>query len=173
MCYNHSLPRPSLIIAYPAMPHTTAFSRHPIFQLISLVVSLTILASWGIGLWRYTSFGIDHDQVDGVAMRTRYVRIRWPGDGSLWLGGGSFHSPLTAHPREPFDLGAVFLLPPRRPEPQSVWNRLGLWWINTHSTTDGVAECWLGIPAWSPAILTSMPLWYQSIGRRTMKFVPT
>lgn len=107
--------------------------------ILALLVTLGI---WLLGCVRYTSLGVDTAWLDEGVSHTRYYRVRWPGDGSLWIGGGSFIQPPGQEPVERFDLAAAWLQPSRPPAPQSIWNRLGFWWVRCPD------EGWLGVPGW-------------------------
>jgi hypothetical protein len=123
----------------------------------SALVVVLVLALWVVGCWRYTSIGIDRDRLDGGVVHTSYARIRWPGDGSLWFGGGRFRTPAAGHTLEPFDLAATLFQPPRRVEPRSAWNSLGFWRVQVDDAAAGTAESWIGVPGWLPALVLVIP----------------
>ncbi len=142
------------------MPRVLALLLHPARfpRLVSLLPSVLVLLLWITGCTYYTSVGLDYDQLDGMHVQSSYYRIRWPGDGSLWLGGGHFHYAPAQHALEPLDLAAVVLQPPRRPIPITVWNKLGLWWSQTSDVANGTAEYWIGFPGWLPVLVTGTPI---------------
>jgi len=96
------------------------------------------------------------DRVEGAQVRFTYWRVRWPGDGSLRLGGGAHYRPLESAPVEAFDLGGVFFQPAQRAVPRSFWNRLGFWWVDEEGEGEGASfiwRRWIGIPSWLPLLL--------------------
>ncbi len=113
-------------------------------------------AMWIASYWTYTSLGIDRETLepDGTVLN-RYDRVRWPGDGSLWIGSGSWQEALDpARKLDSFDLGGTFFKPPRRPQTRSLWNRLGFWREpSSDAVTVDRAENWLGVPGWLPALV--------------------
>ncbi len=121
---------------------------------LSFLLSLTFLILWLFSYGFYTSLGVDMDRADGPYVTSTYYRIRWPGNGSFWIGGGAFRRSYSKKPLEPFDLGGSFLQAPRRPPPQSVWNRLGFWQVRT--VGDGAWQFWIGVPSWCPVLLTGV-----------------
>ena len=139
------------------MPHALALLSYPL-RFVSLITSVFVLLLWIVGCSYYTSVGLDHDEFDGTLVKSSYYRVRWPGDGSLWLGGGTFHFSQAQHALEPLDLAAIFLQPPRRPVPITVWNKFGFWWTQTNNPAERTAEYWLGFPGWLPVVLTSIPM---------------
>lgn len=100
------------------------------------------LGLWLLGCFRYTAVGVDIERERaGIVLATHY-RVRWPGDGSLWVGAERLVRPAGHSPVQPLDLAAAWFLRPRPREPQSIWNRLGFWWVQRP------AERWLGLPGW-------------------------
>ncbi len=97
-----------------------------------LVLLLVLLAAWPL-TYRYTSFGLDLDTVEGSVVDSRLVRLRWPGDGSVLVGWIDEHRPATSSEHGGTDLGGDFLRPARPMQPQSLWNRLGFWWVDTEA----------------------------------------
>lgn len=126
-----------------------------------VLLLLACVSSWLAGCWWYSSFGIDRDYIINQRIHTYYYRIRWPGDGSLWLGWGRFQTKLDTHPVLPFDLGGRFFQEPRRPIPQDNWNRWGFWWVDTSEKYQ--EQHWLGIPGWLPLLIVSLPAtwWFR------------
>jgi len=104
-----------------------------------LLLSLLLLgfigtaALWATSYTHYTSVGIDHDQhVNNEANKSilhSYYRVRWPGNGSIWFGGGQSKRPIDSpKPFEAFDLAATFLYPnPELPIIESAYNKAGFW----------------------------------------------
>lgn len=131
----------------------------------SFLLSLTFLMMWLLSYSFYTSLGVDTDRANGSNVITAYYRIRWPGNGSFWIGGGAYRHPNQGKPLEPFDLGGVFFQVPQRPQPHSLWNRMGFWLIRivsedgTHDKTQSAPsqwQFWMGVPSWLPVLVTSV-----------------
>ena len=126
-------------------------------RLLTYLFSFALLGAtlmWFTSYTHYTSIGIDADTKQNGLIAHHYYRARWPGNGSIWFGGGiSQRASDPAHPYEPFDLAATFLYPdPQKPKAHSLWNRLGFW-REYHSSPD--IQYWLGIPAFIPIMLFS------------------
>lgn len=143
---------------------------------VSFLLSLSFLVMWSFSYGFYTSLGVDMERADGSQVISAYYRIRWPGNGSFWIGGGAFRHPDEGKPLEPFDLGGSFFLAPRRPLPQSFWNHLGFWLIrigldnSTNGKTESVAtqwQFWIGVPSYLPVLLTgAFPLQWWILHKR-------
>jgi hypothetical protein len=131
---------------------------------------------WLFSYGFYTSLGVDTDRADGPYVMSSYYRIRWPGDGSFWIGGGAYRHAYEGKPLEPFDLGGRFFLAPRRPMPQSFWNRIGFWLIQIglgngkNGKTESAAsqwQLWIGVPSWLPVLVTgALPVQWWSLHKR-------
>jgi len=140
-----------------------------------LLLSLFILAFigtaalWATSYTHYTSLGIDHDQyINNVTSDDNnknilhsYYRVRWPGNGSIWFGGGQSERPLNSpKPFETFDLAATFLYHnPELPPVESTYNKVGFWLKTMEKPSK---QFWLGIPAWLPVFISgllSIVLW--------------
>jgi hypothetical protein len=111
-------------------------------------------AMWIASHWTYTSLGIDRETLEpSGAVHSRYDRVRWAGDGSLWIGGGYSRAPASPSQKvQSFDLGGVFFEPPRRPEVRSAWNRVGFWRVR-FDENHRRGESWIGVPGWLPPVL--------------------
>lgn len=126
-----------------------------------LVLLLVLLAAWPL-TYRYTSFGVDIDTVQGSTMESRLYRLRWPGDGFLLAGWIDEHRPAVEGEQGGSDLGGDFLRPARSMEPRSSWNRLGFWWIDVEAArgdapSDAAPRAdqvkLLGVPHWLLVVL--------------------
>src|SRR5438128_6429274 len=65
---------------------------------------------------RYSSIGLDFERpadAGGKRWVYRYVRLRWQGDGSLYVGGDRTNIPALDREPDRVDLGARFFRPPR------------------------------------------------------------
>ncbi len=139
----------------------------------SLLASLAFLVMWPFGYRLYTSFGIDADRVDDAFVTQTHYRLRWPGDGSFMVGANEFRHPKSK-PLERFDLGGAFFRAPRKPTPQSGWNRMGFWLIRKgHQDKAEPWSLWLGVPSWLPPLLTGLlPAWWWMRRRRNLRRHP-
>ncbi|MEW6498581.1 MAG: hypothetical protein AB1589_39695 [Cyanobacteriota bacterium] len=141
----------------------------------SSLLSMTFLVMWLFSYSFYTSLGVDSDRADASDVITAYYRIRWPGNGSFWIGGGTYRHPGEGKRLDPFDLGGVFFQAPQRPQPHSFWNRIGFWLIpiiledgtnGSIESTPSQWQFWIGVPSWLPMLLTgALPIrawiWHQ------------
>ena len=140
--------------------------------LLSLIFFSFIVATalWATSYTHYTSVGIDHDQHVDTRNNDKasdksiihfYYRVRWPGNGSIWFGGGQSRRPHDSpKPFETFDLAATFLYPnPVLPTIESSYNKVGFWLKTMEKPSE---QFWLGIPACLPVLilgLLSIALW--------------
>ncbi|MEQ1891314.1 MAG: hypothetical protein ABL998_02130 [Planctomycetota bacterium] len=127
---------------------------------------------WLAGCFRYSSVGLDHNLRSGEAGLVTYYRVRWPGDGSLWVGRSSHRVPRAQLSRYPLEPGGRLLGSPVIPRPSSRWNRLGFWCVTDVDADplgmlnwpDPVQSHWLGMPGWLPTLL--LFLWWRRWWRR-------
>ena len=130
---------------------------------LSLLAALAFLGMWLTSDTRYTSLGVDADRRVGDWVVQTHYRIRWPGNGSFFMGYDQYLRPGT-HPLEPFNLGGAFFQEPRRPTPQSRWNEVGFWSLSRRNPLAEVPRqapvepwsFWWGVPAWMPLLLASV-----------------
>ena len=120
--------------------------------LIDLLLAFMLLAAtlmWLSSYTHYTSIGIDVDMRQDKQISHHYYRVRWPGNGSIWLGGGvSQRASDPDKPYEPFDLAATFLASnPEKPQATSMLNRFGFWYPKTSQ------QWWVGVPSFMPVLL--------------------
>ncbi len=111
----------------------------------------------------------------GQSVESRFYRLRWPGDGSLMIGWIDEHRPAAEGRPQGFDLGGLFLLPPRTPTPHSRWNRLGFWLedvVAAHKDPPSEAApradrvMLVGVPHWLLVLLASAVVaWQLARGR--------
>ena len=123
-----------------------------------LLAGLALITCGLVVMWlgsysTYTSVGIDFEQAQGARVLCTFYRLRWPGDGSFRVGIFIATRPTAERPVEPFDLGGRFFQPARKSVPQSLWNRLGFWWID-EAKEPPTGESWVGIPSWLPPLLS-------------------
>jgi hypothetical protein len=127
----------------------------------ALAVFVLLLITWPL-TFRYTSVGIDTEHADGATVRERFWRVRWPGDGSVMVGWVDQHRSPDKHALEPFDLGGTFLQPSKAIPPESIWNRLGFWYVHRLKGRDGA---WLvGVPHWGLIVLSGLTLVWRRWG---------
>lgn len=138
-------------------------------KLIILVGGTAFLVLTLAGYFRYTSIGLDFERrVEDGSLSYYFVRIRWAGDGSVWIGGE--RTRLTESKREPqaVDLGATFFAPPRAMMSRTAWNRMGFWLVREPG------RAWGGAPG---ALVLSAALggtWlcYRRVRSREVRLVP-
>lgn len=109
-----------------------------------LLLCFTFVINYGF----YTSIGIDNDIKTKSGIVEKYYRLRFSGDGSLWVGGGYFHIRNGYHQYKKIDLAGEFFSKPRRYPPKSVWNYLGFWRETKENKNHGTAEYWIAMPSW-------------------------
>nr|CAA6830487.1 MAG: Unknown protein [uncultured Thiotrichaceae bacterium] len=125
----------------------------PLIYLILLATTLLCLSSY-----RYhTAVGIDHDYVQKDSILHTYYRINWSGNGSVWMGYGTFEQPADKNkPLEFIDPAAVFFKPvPKKMLAENLQHTTGFSLINARQPRD---VFWLIIPAWLPILLSAL-LW--------------
>src|SRR5205823_6346020 len=95
-----------------------------------LLLTFAIVIMVILGSIYYTSLGVDLESPEGAMVRRSYYRMRWPGNGGLWFGGGEHYRKLSSRPIQEFDLAcSAWRMPEHFPEAHTFWNRLGFWWI--------------------------------------------
>ncbi len=127
---------------------------------LAWLLGLAFLVMWPFSYRFYTSFGVDMDRREPGAIRRTHHRIRWPGDGSFWMGAEAFWLPATTS-SDAFDLGGAFFRAPRRPPPRSSWNQWGFWFIREERqvtplpplSTTYSGSFWVGVPSVLPPLL--------------------
>jgi hypothetical protein len=120
---------------------------------------------WLVGLRLYTSVGWDAEEVIDGRIKRSYYRVRWPGDGDFWVGGGAYYLPRLDRPVKSFDPASTSFVRPRHlPEPHSAWNHVGFWLL----PDPAIDPCdragaprllwgwWLGVPGWLPGVLLGL-----------------
>ena len=50
-----------------------------------VVLVAVLLVAWPL-TYRYSSLGLDVETPRGESVESRFYRMRWPGDGSVWVG---------------------------------------------------------------------------------------
>jgi len=129
----------------------------------SVLTALLSLAALGFLLFGLTSYhyystiGIDNERIQGDQVDYRYYRFWWPGNGALLVGFGETIKPYNPKVQyDLFDPAGTLLRSPYKPlEVQSLWNRLGFWWINNSNPR----QFWVGVPALLPAFLLCSAWW--------------
>jgi hypothetical protein len=148
----------------------TKLSAFDVLCGLSLLASLTFMVMWMTSYTHYTSVGVDSDRVVGDSVVQTHYRLRWPGNGSFFMGYDQYLKPAS-EPLELFDPGAALFQEPRRPAPQSWWNEVGFWSLSRRNplaqVLPGVSvvpwSSWLGIPSWVPVLLTAVlpAVWWR------------
>lgn len=132
-------------------------------QLSLAILTLSFTIFWVLNLFVHNSVGVDYDQVVNTRVIVRHYRIRWPGDGSFQAGLIQHHYLDDSIALEGLDLAQGLFEPKLRRPPQSVWNRLGFWWIADEywhiRQQSWTSEYWAGIPAWLPVVLFGSAWW--------------
>lgn len=135
-----------------------------LFGLLLSLATLWLLVMTALSWSFYTSYGVDLETHEGDRVRCSYYRVRWPGNGGIWFGGGAHYRRTTSKPFVSFDPAASAFHDVRWhrvPEPITFWNRLGFWWIvdsptdpsNPHPVPRLLWGFWLGVPAWLPVLV--------------------
>ncbi len=129
-----------------------------IFAAILMLGFLFVTFMWLSSYTHYTSIGIDTDTQKNNQITHRYYRLRWPGNGSIWLGGGiSQRVSDPARPYDPFDWAATFLYStPEKLPTYSMLNRLGFWYKRSDSLSN--QQFWVGVPSIIPVFLLVLAL---------------
>jgi hypothetical protein len=114
---------------------------------------LALAASWP---WtdRYTSFGLDHEQVVAGRCHSSHWRLRWPGDGSIALAWIAESRPARQEDADGWDPGGRFLQPPKALSPSGPWQRNGFWWVSADAALAPVPAIFAGADR---AVLVGVP----------------
>lgn len=101
---------------------------------LSLTVLVVLLLAWPI-TYRYSSVGVDAEQVRNGQLEMRMWRVRWPGDGTVHVGWIDEHRAAAAGERPtPFDPAALVLQAARPMTPRTAANRWGFWWTHVDAS---------------------------------------
>lgn len=102
---------------------------------------------WLTGYFYYTSVGIDTERENYGEKVSTYYRVRWPGNGSIWVGGGRAYGEMDwDKPLQRIDPAGTFFQTAHRPESKNLLNKVGFWRVRTDT------QSWIGFPAWLPFI---------------------
>jgi hypothetical protein len=107
-----------------------------------------------ISYFFYNSIGIDHDIKTETGIIEEYYRLRFPGDGSIWVGGGYFYMRNEKQKYDYIDLAGEFFATPQRRLPKSIWNHFGIWREVIIDRKYGTGENWVAIPIWLILLIT-------------------
>ena len=107
-------------------------------QVIGLLYGFMFLTNMA----HYSSIGLDFGF--GSLTETQ-LRIRWPGNGSFWIGGSTV--PVRSSGIY-VDAAGAFWQTPQAP-PHTPWQEAGFWYIHEHSAQDS-QRYFVGIPSWLP-----------------------
>ncbi|PID50342.1 MAG: hypothetical protein CR991_01805 [Proteobacteria bacterium] len=97
--------------------------------------------------------------MQGDRVQFHYYRLWWPGNGTVFLGHGiSQQTYQTERQYKNFDLAAtLFQTPYNVPIPRSIWNHLGLWWVNKPAP---INQWWIGLPSFLPVLIVLLFIYY-------------
>jgi len=95
----------------------------------SILAACLGLAAWPFA-FRYTSVGLDFERGDGDVVRQTFVRLLWPGDGSVALAWIAEHRDVGSGAVEPWDLGGALLEPAPRFAADGFWQQCGFHWLD-------------------------------------------
>jgi hypothetical protein len=97
------------------------------------VVLVVLLLLWPL-TFRYSSVGVDVTSRQGTTSQTTFYRLRWPGNGSAFLG---LIRQVQGHEQAAgIDLGGDVLKRAHHVPVQSTWNRLGFYWVDFDKVRD-------------------------------------
>ncbi|MGB1254032.1 MAG: hypothetical protein ACPG8W_25710 [Candidatus Promineifilaceae bacterium] len=91
----------------------------------------------------YTSVGLDIGRTNATETA---VRIRWPGNGSFWIGWSQYPNGKTSFYIDP---AAAILYPPQA-KPITQAQKIGFWYVN--EPENGRQRHFVGIPSWLPLL---------------------
>jgi hypothetical protein len=124
------------------------------YFLAFVALSMSLLCSY-----KYASLGLDRDEKNPPMVLSTHYRLRWPGNGTLMIGGSSQRNLESKdHPFEAFDIGGTF----GEPSHDDISHVLGFGYINAvwedahnkaHPDDPKLWSKWLCIPAFLPAPL--------------------
>ena len=140
--------------------------------IILLFLSLMWLQSYSF----YNSVGLDLSYPSESGFITTHYRIRWPGNGSFWMGRIAREYIPNSNSKMELELGGAIFQSPSGPEIKTIWQWLGFWWIEKREAGSDFAESsgllntwenWLGIPSWLLPVSGSM--WWISKYKKEFK----
>jgi hypothetical protein len=104
-----------------------------------------------------------------------YIRVRWPGDGSLLVGFETVRLGDVNRKAIPLDIAATFLDPRRPLQPRTPANRLGFRLVTTPAQgSNATTSFWLGVPSYFPVIcfLIASLVWFRMLGKHEARAAP-
>jgi hypothetical protein len=136
------------------------------------VVLVALLVLWPL-TFRYSSVGVDLTSRQGPDPQTTFYRLRWPGNGSAFVG--LIRQDPGKGQTKGIDLGGDVLKPAHHVPVQSTWNRLGFFRVDFDRLRDDPApviasdanRVWLvGFPHWLLVLgWLCLVLWRPLTGR--------
>jgi hypothetical protein len=124
-----------------------------VLHILLLLVPLGFLLMIPASYRTYTSIGLDSERVDGDAWRYTYVRLRWPGDGSFFVGRERQRIPPLSRDPQRLDPAARFFQPARpHPAKRGAFCLLGEPW-----DAGATGALWVGMPSVAPFLLAALP----------------
>ncbi|MCB0191768.1 MAG: hypothetical protein KDJ65_07480 [Anaerolineae bacterium] len=97
---------------------------------LSSVIIIAFTLMWLLSYSFYTSVGIDASYPNSNAFLSVQYRIRWPGNGSFWVGRIAREYVPLPNAKPDVDLGGAVFKAPVNIEMKSLWNRWGFWWLS-------------------------------------------
>jgi hypothetical protein len=125
------------------------------FRCVMLVCAIGLLLMVPASYVSYTSIGLDQERPDGDAWVYTYYRVRWPGDGSFFIGRERQRVAPPSPPRPPdvLDPAAAFS---RRASPHPA--KRGAFCLLRAPWDDGATDAiWIGMPSVVPFLLVALP----------------
>ncbi len=151
------MPADPLQCRLPRPPQLTRGSRRAGAAPARACLSAVLIAAFWPWAGRYTSFGLDLERKDERGVRCDFVRLRWPGDGSVVACVETTHRPEASGPVVPWDLGARFLCDAPTVRAEGLAERLGFRCV-LHRPGDG--ETPPIVAGSESAIAVGVPHWF-------------
>ena len=147
------------------------FSKVQITGALKIASRLTFVFLWlmvPLSFVSYTSMGLGRDRLEGAEIVHDYFRLRWPGDGSFRIGGGSEAYRTVEEDVDIIDFAFRIFKPPVRRQPGSTWNRIGFWRFedlcNHYPKVVWHRSQWFGVPSLLlPSLALIFVLWRRRI----------
>lgn len=153
---RHGLGPPS-VVGHPPAPRKR-WRRFGLlgFARLSALVGLGFLLMVPFSYSRYTSVGIDTDQLVADGVLHDSYRLRWPGDGTVRLQYDRRLYEFGEERMETVDFAARVLERPPRTRAASTVAWHGFSW-GVQQRGERKSYTWIGSPSWLPALLLMMP----------------
>ena len=96
-----------------------------LLKYLSAIIFLFLSLMWLQSYTFYNSVGVDLSYPSKGGFITMHYRMRWPGNGALWVDKIAREYIPKSNSKMELELGGAIFQPPAGPEIKTIWQRLG------------------------------------------------